>query len=321
MDTYAIGLGLLALGMALQSGRARADEAAGRFEEKSAEFRRVAPQGTVIERLATGLKFTEGPVWSATGGFLLFSDIPAGKILCRREGKALETFRDPSGNSNGLTYDKQGRLIACEHGNRRVTRTEPDGAITLLADRYEGKRFNSPNDVVVKSDGSIYFTDPPYGLPKQTEGKELAFQGVYRLSPDNKTLQLLVDDFDRPNGLAFSPDEKTLYIGDSSARRHIRAFDVRPDGTIANGRVFADLTSPDPGAPDGMKVDVEGNLYSTGPGGVWVFSPKGEMLGRILPPEVPANCAWGDADWKSLYITARTSLYRVKLGIQGIKVP
>ena len=291
------------------------------FEEHHPDFRKIVPEGAAVEKVDTGFKFTEGPVWNASEGCLLFSDIPANIIYRWQPGNKSKVFRDPSGHSNGLTFDKQGRLIACEHGDRRVSRTESDGTITVLAERYEGKLLNSPNDVVVKSDGSIYFTDPPYGLKKQKEAKELDFQGVYRISPDGKTLTLLVDDFDRPNGLAFSPDEKTLYIADSSKRKHIRAFGVKEDGTLANGRLFAELIHDDRGVPDGMKVDVEGNVYSTGPGGVWVINPKGEVLGRIVTPEVPANCAWGDADWKTLYITARTSVYRVKLGIQGIRVP
>jgi len=321
MNLYAIGLALLAVGLVLGMVSVSAEDRLGRFEEKHPDFKKIVPEGAVVEKVDTGFRFTEGPVWNAKEDCLRFSDIPANIIYLWRSGKKSEVFRDPSGHSNGLTYDKQGRLIACEHGNRRVSRTERDGSITVLAERYEGKRLNSPNDVVVKSDGSLYFTDPPYGLKKQKEDKELDFQGVYRISPDGKTLTLLIDDFDRPNGLAFSPDEKTLYIADSSKRRHIRAFDVKEDGTLANGRLFANLHHDDPGVPDGMKVDVEGNVYSTGPGGVWVFNPKGELLGRIVTPEVPANCAWGDADWKSLYTTARTSVYRVKLSIQGIKVP
>jgi len=324
LSIYLTGLGLIAVG--LTAGGAAAENV-GRFEEKHPGFRRIVPEGAVIERLGTGFKFTEGPVWNAGGGFLLFSDIPAGRIRKWTPDGGFSIFRDPSGNSNGLTYDKQGRLIACEHGNRRVTRTEHDGSITVLADNYKGTRLNSPNDVVVKSDGSIYFTDPPYGLPGLEKDRDLDFNGVYRISPgsagksDDKTLMLLVDDFPRPNGLAFSPDEKTLYIGDSSDRRHIRAFDVQPDGTLANGRVFVELKSPDKGGVDGMKVDVEGNLYTTGPGAVWVFDPEGKLLGRIVTPEIPANCAWGDADWKTLYITARTSLYRVRLNIPGVAVP
>ncbi|MBI3922071.1 MAG: SMP-30/gluconolactonase/LRE family protein [Armatimonadetes bacterium] len=274
--------------------------------------------GAKVEKVATGFRFTEGPVWNKTGKFLLFSDIPANQIRKWESGDTTTVFREPSGNSNGLTYDKQGRLIACEHGNRRVSRTEPDGRITILADRYEGKRLNSPNDVVVKSEGSVYFTDPPYGVGP--ENRELDFQGVYRIRPEGG-LALLVKDFVMPNGLAFSPDEKRLYIGDSSQRRHIRVFDVKPDGTLENGRVFADLSDPKPGAPDGMKVDTEGRLFSTGPGGVWVFAPDGTHLGTIETHEGPANCAWGETDWRTLFITAGTSVYRIRLKGAGVKVP
>jgi gluconolactonase len=225
------------------------------------------------------------------------------------------TFRTPSGNSNGLTLDRSGRLIACEHSARRVTRTEPDGAIIVLAERYQGKRLNSPNDVVVRSDGSIFFTDPPYGLAGMTAWKELPFNGVYRLAPDGD-LVLLADDFDRPNGLAFSPDEQALYVADTS-RGHIRSFDVSTDGGISNGKVFIEMQAPEPGAPDGMKVDREGNVYCTGPGGFWIISPEGKCLAKVRPPELPANLAWGDADMKSLYLTARTGLYRIRLNIAG----
>jgi gluconolactonase len=260
------------------------------------------------ERIATGFQFTEGPVWHPDG-YLLFSDIPANSILKWTPDGNVETFRKPSGNSNGLTFDRQGLFIACEHGNRRVSRTEKDGAVVTLADRYSGKRLNSPNDVAVKSDGSIYFTDPPYGV--EEDQRELDFQGVYRLAPDG-TLTLLVDDFDRPNGLAFSPDEKILYVDDTN-RRHVRAFDVQPDGTLKNGRVLAELKSDKPGGPDGMKVDTKGNLYVTGPGGTWVFDSTGKHLGTIVTPEEPANCAFGGKDNKTLFITAQTSVYCVKV--------
>lgn len=265
------------------------------------------------ERIATGFQFTEGPVWHPDG-YLLFSDIPANRIYRWTPGGKLEVFREPSGNSNGLTFDRRGRLIVCEHGNRRVSRTEPDGTVIPLATHYRGKRLNSPNDVVVKSDGSIYFTDPPYGV--QPEQRELDFQGVYRLAPDG-TLTLLVDDFDRPNGLAFSPDEKILYL-DDTARRHVRAFEVRPDGTLANGRVWAELHSESRGGPDGMTVDLKGNLYVTGPGGTWVFDPTGRHLGTIVTPEQPANCAFGGPDQRTLFITARTSVYRVRIKVPGL---
>jgi gluconolactonase len=269
----------------------------------------AASEERKLEKIGSGYQFTEGPVWTPWGT-LLFSDIPANKIY--EFGKEQKVYRDPSGQSNGLTFDLQGRLIACEHGNRRVSRTEKDGSITVLADRYEGRRLNSPNDVVVKSDGSIYFTDPPYGVGEND--REIDFQGVYRITTKGK-LELLVKDFDRPNGLCFSPDEKRLYIADSSNRRHVRVFDVLKDGTLANGRVFAQVAQG--GAPDGMKVDVKGNLYVTGPGGVWVFDPNGKHIETIECPETPANCAWGDADGKTLYVTARTGLYKVRLDTGG----
>lgn len=277
-------------------------------------FQRIAPAGATVEKLAGNFQFTEGPVW-APAGFLLFSDIPANEIKKWTPDGRVTTFRKPSGNSNGLTLDRQGRLIACEHGNRRVSRTEKDGTVVTLAERYNGKRLNSPNDVVVRSDGSIYFTDPPYGI--SLELQELPYEGVFRISADSK-LTLLVDDFERPNGLAFSPDEKTLYVDDSN-RNHIRAFDVRPDGTVTNERDFATVRGPGSGVPDGMRVDTEGNVYCTGPGGVLVFSPQGKQLGTIKVPETTANCAWGDADAKTLYLTASTGLYRIRLNVPGLR--
>lgn len=269
------------------------------------------------EQLATGFEFTEGPVWHPDG-YLLFSDIPASRIYTWRPDGAATVWREPSGNSNGLTLDRQGRLVACEHGNRRVSRTETDGSVVALADRYDGKRLNSPNDVVIKSDGTIYFTDPPYGIEPpygvESELREQPCNGVYRIRDGE--IELLLADFVRPNGLAFSPDETLLYIGDSR-RRHVRALNVLPDGTLGSSRVIADMDHPQPGSPDGMKVDTEGHLYVAGATGVWVFEPDGTHLGVIVTPERPANCAWGDADGKTLYITARTSLYRVRVQVPG----
>ena len=279
----------------------------------------ILSKDSEVEKVAGGFQFVEGPVWNSREGFLLFSDIPANRIYKWSPEKGVEVFREPSGNSNGLTYDKQGRLIICEHGNRRVSRIEKDGSLTVPADRFHGKRLNSPNDVVVKSDGAIYFTDPPYGI--KPEQQELPFQGVFRLDPESKKLTLLADDFPRPNGIAFSPDEKVLYIADSSERRHVRVFDVEADGTISNSRVFAGENPRLQGSPDGMKLDVEGRLYVSAGGGVWVYASNGEYLGRIDIPEKPANCAWGGEDWRTLYVTARTSLYCVKLNVQGVKVP
>jgi sugar lactone lactonase YvrE len=265
-----------------------------------------------LQQIAKDLKFTEGPVWCPEG-YLLFSDIPADTIYKWTPDGKLEKFRSPSGNSNGLTLDRQGRLIACEHGNRRVSRTKLDGTIKILAEKYNGKRLNSPNDVVVKSDGSIYFTDPPYGVEQAK--RELDIQGVYRISPDG-TLTLLANDFEKPNGLVFSPDEKVLYIADTD-RKHVRAFDVKSDGTLANGRIFADLSAEKQNGPDGMKVDEKGNLYVTS-GVVWVFDKAGKHLCNIVTPEPPANCAFGGKDNKTLFITARTSVYKVQLKVKGI---
>jgi len=224
-----------------------------------------------------------------------------------------EVWREPSGNSNGLTRNSDDLLLACEHGNRRVSRTNPDGTVETIAGAYQGNRLNSPNDLVVKSDGVIYFTDPPYGI--SPEEKEQPHNGVYRILTDG-SLQLMADDFERPNGLAFSPDESILYI-DDSYYRHLKAFDVREDGTLKNSRIICDMDHPQPGSPDGLKVDEEGHIYVTGATGVWVFEPDGELLGVIAPPERPANCAWGDEDKKSLYLTAQTSLYRIRTTVAG----
>ena len=281
-------------------------------------FHRIASS---LERVASGFAFTEGPVWC--GEHLLFSDIPNSRtVLCRprQEGAEISTFRHPTGNANGLTLDHYGRVLACEHSGRRVSRVDANGTAETVVDSYQGKRLNSPNDVVVRSDGAIYFTDPPYGLRHHTEGKELPFNGVYRIDPEGK-LHLLADDFERPNGLAFSPDESKLYV-DDSARFHIREFDVAVDGSVSGGKVFAELKAKDGerGVPDGMKVDQEGNVYCTGPGGVWVFDSNGRHIGRIVLAETPANLAWGGPDWRTLYITAQTSLYRISLLVPGIPV-
>jgi gluconolactonase len=278
-------------------------------------FSRIVPAGAQIEKLAGGFTSTEGPVWDPAG-FLLFSDRFNGNAIMKwtPDGR-VTTFRKPSHNSNGLTLDRQGRLIVCEGDHRRVTRTEKDGTIVTLAERFNGRRFNSPNDVIVKSDGSIYFTDPWFDLnyPEQ----EVPYQGVYRVSPDGR-LSLLVDDCLGPNGIALSPDEKTLYVDDTN-RHHIRAFDVRADGSLGNGRLFALLNSQGKGHVDGMKVDVEGNVYCTGRGAIEVFDPSGKPLGWITFPEPAANLGWGDADGKGLFATAVTSLYRIRLNIQGVR--
>ncbi len=285
------------------------------FQEKSQGFTNLFPQKPKIERIATGFQFTEGPVWFAEQEYLLFSDIPANKIYKLSCDHNLTIFRESSNHANGLTRDKQGRLITCEHETRQITRTEKDGSITVLVDRFQSKKLNSPNDVVVKSDGFIYFTDPPYGI--ELKQQEQPIQGVYRLSPDGKEIILVAADFAKPNGLAFSPDEKQLYINDSE-HHHLRIFDVQSDGNLTNSHVFYDMKTDKEGLPDGMKVDIEGHIYCTGGGGIWVFDSVGNHLGTIVTPEIAANCAWGDQDLRSLYITARTSLYRIRVNIPGV---
>ena len=259
------------------------------------------------ETVADGLGFTEGPVWLPDGS-LLFSDIPNSRIHRWHDG-ALGVYREPSGGSNGLTLDLSMRLLACEHDNRRVSR-ERDGVVEPVATHYEGKRLNSPNDIVVRSDGRIFFTDPPYGITE--DQRELPFNGVFTLSTSGD-LRLLATDFDRPNGLAFSPDERTLYIADT-ARYHVRSFDVAADGTLSNGRVFAEVREE--GRPDGMKVDREGRLFVCATT-VQVFAADGRPLGVIDCPQMPANCTWGE-DGATLFIAARTGVYRTRIATAGI---
>jgi sugar lactone lactonase YvrE len=266
-----------------------------------------------VEKIISGYQFTEGPVWIPEG-FLLFSDIPANTIYKYEPGYEPEIFLKPSRHSNGLTLDLQGRLLICEH-ERRVIRLEKEGTKTILAEYYEGKRLNSPNDIVVKTDGSIYFTDPPFGLPNRKEGKELDFSGVYRIKSDG-TIILLDPSIELPNGLAFSPDEKTLYV-DNSGSGDVYAFDVNDSGLLENKRLFANVGGLDGRGGDGMKVDVDGNVFVTGPEGISVFDPSGGRIGIIVCPEKPANLAWGDNDYKSMYITARTSVYRIRVKTGG----
>ncbi len=288
-------------------------------EAHDSTFTQIVPEKAMLEQIAGGLYFTEGPLWYKDS--LIFSDIPRNRIArwhMLSEGPEITTFRSPSGNSNGLTLDRSGRLIACESSTRRVTRTEIDNTIQVLAERYEGKRLNGPNDIVTRTDGCIYFTDPSFGTGERT-GKELTFNGVYCIKSDGKLL-LLADDFTMPNGLALSPDENILYVNDTR-QRSIRAFDVNPDGSVSNNRVLIEMQGTEPGSPDGMKVDQQGNIYCTGPGGIWIINSNGKYLGRILMSEMPSNFAWGDSDWKTLYITARTSIYRIKLLVPGKPVP
>ena len=302
----------------------------GTFLRSDPAFNSLVPLDAKIEKVADGFTFIEGPLWRPQGA-LWFSDV-VGNVVRQwtPDGKVAEILRPGGydGNSlpaggyigpNGMVADKDGAVLLCQHGNRRIVRIGKDMKVSTLVDRYEGKRLNSPNDLVFHSDGSLYFTDPPYGFPKQDEDplKELAFNGVYRLA--NGKLQLLIKDLPRPNGIAFSPDYKTLYVANSDKKKVWMRYDVAADGSVSNGRVFADVDSEkEDGVPDGMKVDSLGNVYGTGPGGIWVFSPEGKHLGTIKVPETAANCAWGD-DGKSLYITAVTGLYRVKLAVAGEK--
>ncbi len=272
-----------------------------------------------FEEIGSGFDFTEGPIWNHREEHLIFSDIP-GNIMRRwRPDGSIATWRQPSNMANGNAYDPQGRVVTCEHATSRVTRTEADGSVTVLASHYAGKELNSPNDIVVKSDGSIYFTDPGfgrmeyYGLPRE---QQLTFQGVYRLDPESRALTLLVSDFDQPNGLCFSVDETQLFVNDTM-RGHVRVFDVEANGTLANSRVWAEPTGERDGVPDGMKVDSEGNLYVTGPGGIHVFDAGATCLGVIYTPKGCANFCWGEDDMKSLFVTAGTSLYRVRVNVAG----
>jgi len=313
----------------------------GRIVREDPRLDALLPPGTEIEVLASGFDWSEGPVWLRTdpdggeGGCLLFSDVPRNHVLRWKEGQGVSVFLQPSGytgrvpygpepGSNGLTLDRQGRLVLCEHGDRRVSTLSWDGGKQTLADNYNGKRFHSPNDVVVKSDGAVYFTDPPYGLPLGPDDprRELPHFGVYRVSPDG-AVTLLTAEMTRPNGLAFSPDERTLYVAQSDPDAAIwMAFPVGTDGLLGEGRVFFDATpmvrtGTLKGLPDGLKVDRDGNLWATGPGGVLVFAPDGTLLGRVDPGEATSNCAFGGPDGADLYITADMYLCRIRTATRG----
>ena len=261
----------------------------------------------------------EGPLWWHEGDYLLFSDIHNNRRMKWTAQDGVSLFHEPTNRANGLTRDPSGRLLACEHLTRRVTRMEPDGSITVVASNYRGRRLNRPNDVIVKSDGSIYFTDPGFPAP----GMDLDWNGVYHVTPDLGTISLIVWDFSRPNGLAFSPDESVLYINDTR-RRHIRAFDLEPNGMplIATDRVFCDLGGEREGNPDGMKVDSEGNVYCGGSGGIWVIDPSGKHLGTINHGAPgTTNVAFGGSDWKTLFFTTRNTLGSVPVNVAGLPVP
>lgn len=288
-------------------------------EIRDERFRQVVDPDSEIEQVATGFSFTEGAMWNAKTRTLVFSDMPGDIVRKWSAENGVTVLRQPSGKANGHYFDLQGRLISCEHSNSRLVREEHDGSITVLATHYEGRELNSPNDVVVKSDGAIYFTDPTYGrmavfgLPRE---QDLDFQGVYRLEPESGELTLLVSDFLQPNGLTFSRDEKQLFINDTDGG-HIRVFDVNDDGGVSGGDVWAVPEGSGDGCCDGMKTDSEGNLFTTGPGGIFVYSSDAVCLGVIQTPEVVANFTWGDGDLKTLYLTASTSLYRVRVNVPG----
>ncbi|PBB44910.1 MAG: SMP-30/gluconolactonase/LRE family protein [Mesorhizobium sp.] len=275
-----------------------------------------------MERLATGYGFIEGPVWHPYEKWLVFSDIPQSRMYRRSASGEIAAFRDPSHMANGNTLDRQGRLVTCEHASSRVTRAEPGGTTTVLASHYQGKQLNSPNDIVVATGGSIYFTDPTYGRAEfygVPRPQELSYQGVYRIDGDGAGLTLLADDFAQPNGLCFSLDESRLFVNDTT-RGHIRVFGVESNGDLNGGAVWAVTEGDAPGAPDGMKIDSRGNLYCTGPGGIHVFDASGDLLGVIATPEDCANFTFGDEDLRSLYIAASTSLYRLRVRVPGLRL-
>lgn len=328
----AVALGALARRAAAQPPAAY--PTFGSIERKDPRLDRLVPIGATLQKLADGFDWAEGPVWDRANGALLFSDVPRNKVFRWKPGREPAVYLEPSGysgstprggepGSNGLTFDRHGRLVLCQHGDRRVARLEADGKTFIsLADRFEGKRFNSPNDVVVRSDGVVYFTDPPYGLLGKNDdpAKEIPYSGVYRIETDG-TVRLLTRELTYPNGLVFSPDEKTLYVANSDPDHALwMAFPVNDDGSLGKGRVFADVTAlvkaGKKGLPDGMKVDEKGNLFATGPGGVLVMDPDGTHLGTIETGEATGNCAWGD-DGSTLYVTADMYLARVKLSTRG----
>ena len=288
-------------------------------EIRDRRFVDVVGAGVEYERLAGGFMFTEGPQWDPRQQRLLFSDIPGNAIFQWSEAAGVRVFRAPSDMANGLALDRSGRLLCCEHATSRVTRIESDGTVTVIASAFEGKALNSPNDIVVKRDDGIYFTDPTYGRVEYygvARQPVLAFRGVYRVEPDGTRITLLVDDFAQPNGLCFTLDERRLLVNDTE-RMHIRVFDLAADGTLRNGRIWAVLSGEGAGGPDGMKVDSEGNLYCCGPGGIHVFDRSATALGVIRVPRPVANFTWGEEDRRSLFITATDNLYRIRVRVPG----
>ena len=272
-------------------------------------------EGTTVERIAGDFQFTEGPYWRPDSSDLIFSDIPANRVYRWAPGEEPSVFLEPSGHSNGITADNEGRILLAQHDGH-VARLTETGDTEILVSEYDGQRLNSPNDLDVHSSGAIYFTDPPYGVDEAD--RELDFSGVYRLDPDG-ALTLLTREFDRPNGIVLSPDESRLYVNDSQ-ENIVRVYDVAEDGALTNGRLFAEPQDPEAdGATDGMKVDTEGNLYTTGPGGVWIYNPDGELIDRLSVPESTTNLAFGGSDMQTLYITAPPNVYRAPVTIAGLK--
>jgi gluconolactonase len=275
-----------------------------------------------LEKVGAGYEFVEGPIWHPYEKWLIFSDMPGNRMRRLNADGSVEIFREPSNKANGNTFDRQGRILTCEHATSRVTRTEADGKIAVIATHYDGKELNSPNDIVAAADGTIYFTDPAYGrmefygVPRE---QELSFQGVYKVGADGRDLILIADDFAQPNGLCFSLDGSRLFVNDTE-RQHIRVFNVAADGRLTGGAVWAETRGDADGAPDGMKIDSRGNVYCCGPGGIHVFNPSAEFLGVIEMPEHTANFTFGGDDLKSLYITASTSLYRQRVRVPGLRL-
>ena len=301
------------------------------IEVKSDKLAELVDPGAQVERVATGFTFTEGPIWNHADGYLLFSDMPGDVRRRWSESGGVEEVMNPSNKGNGMVYDAEGNLLVCEHVTSSLVRERPDGTRETLATHYKGKELNSPNDVCVRSDGTIYFSDPWYGrMPGfgLERDRDLGFQGVYMLRPgftpgDEPELAVAEDEFEMPNGLCFTPDESLMYINDTP-RAHIKVFDVAADGTLSNGRMFFENIGSgviEEGIPDGMKIDERGNVWVTGPRGVWVISPEGEHLGVVEVPENTGNMTWGDEDWKSLYIPSSTSLYRIRTKVGPARLP
>lgn len=286
---------------------------------------RLIDKNPPLDLIASGMDFAEGPVWDRHNQQLFWVDIIGSRIWKWKPGVGREIVLEPTGHANGLTLDHQGRLVVAGWSARTIWRMEKDGSVTTLVSHYEGKKINTPNDIVVHSDGSIYWTDTTTGLiipgmVAEDTQRYLDFHAVFRLSPDGKQVSVLIDDDVYPNGLAFSPDESLLYVNFSMTQQYIRVFDVRADGTVGAGRMFHKMTGAEPGGCDGMKVDIEGNIYVTGPGGVHVIDPNGKLIGRLKIPHHCTNMAWGDDDWHSLYITTRHAVYRTRVKVPGVPV-